>query len=91
MTESSNARRDKEADKHGYKKAQPVIRSMYPSESRGVMALHFSESFKAGWNARDAEVKALRDALKEVWSNGVCAGDLKDLVKEALKQHEEVK
>lgn len=62
------------AKNHGYEKANPVIRSMYPSKSRGQMAAEFSESFLLGCRTRQAEVDGLKkQALtlsKQIVENG---------------------
>lgn len=63
---TARERRDESAKNHGREKAIPAIRSMYPSESRGVMALHFSKSYEAGFNAgiTDEAVKALVESCQ---------------------------
>lgn len=56
--------RDKMAIQQGDNHANPIIRSMYPSKSRGEMAREFAQLFAVGWNAcwkyRDAEVAKLK-------------------------------
>ena len=52
------------AEKHGKLKATPVIRSMYPSKSRGEMSREFSESYKAGYQAAMKENEKLNDRVK---------------------------
>lgn len=49
---------EKLARTHGNLKAHPEIRSMYPSESRGVMAHHFGESFKEGYRQAESDTIA---------------------------------
>ena len=51
------------ANEHAIAKAKPMIRSMWPSESRSVMALHFSRSFEAGANAVLPDLRMAMEVL----------------------------
>lgn len=61
-------KRDELAKTMGNRHANPVIRSMYPSKSRGQMAGEFSQLYSLGFSdACDLlipEIEKLREALK---------------------------
>lgn len=87
-------RRDEAAGTHGREKAMPMIRSMYPSESRGVMALHFQRSFEAGadWGRADAIAEVLElirssDGRRVFIDNS--HGVAVDLLESRIKRREE--
>ena len=58
------------AEEMGRRHANPEIRSMYPSTSRGDMAKQFAQLFALGWDARAAEVSSLKAKLQaaEEWA-----------------------
>lgn len=59
--------RNAEAEEIANQYAIPLIRSMYPSLSRGEMARLFKEVFQAGWDARDKiDNEALKVAVEEL-------------------------
>ena len=63
----TNDERDKAAEAAGNSHANPVIRSMYPSKSRGQMAAEFATLFSLGWDAcslamRDTQNYMIRSA-----------------------------
>ncbi len=83
-------KRDELAKEQGRRHANPVIRSMYPSKSRGEMAREFAQLFALGFDAaialKEKEIERLRSAL-EVYSN---AGDddstfIEDCLERAMK------
>lgn len=53
------SKRDEMAKEWGDRHAIPIIRSLYPSKSRGEMAREFSQLFTLGWDAcaKDAEAR----------------------------------
>lgn len=55
----SNDQRDALAREVSRNIAQPVIRSMYPSRSRGQMQKEFEQVYTLGYNARDKQVELL--------------------------------
>lgn len=50
-------KRDELANEQGDRHANPIIRSMYPSRSRGQMAREFGQLFSIGWDAGYAVAK----------------------------------
>lgn len=61
-------KRDELAKTMGNRHANPVIRSMYPSKSRGQMAGEFSQLYSLGFSEACAllipEIEKLREALR---------------------------
>lgn len=57
--------KDRLAEEIGNRLANPIIRSMYPSKSRGQMAREFAQAFALGYDSRDGEVKILREANED--------------------------
>lgn len=54
------------AVEHGRLKATPVIRSMYPSISRGEMTELFADSFRIGYQSRDQEMNDMGERITEL-------------------------
>lgn len=60
MSDDLNKIRDELAREQGRRHAHPEIRSMYPMESRGVMAHQFAQLFSLGWDACAAEYERIK-------------------------------
>ncbi len=67
----NKSKRDELAEQHGNGIANPVLRSMICSMSRGSYALVLSDSFKAGYDAGYAEAQVLLSIMNEalLWAD----------------------
>lgn len=63
MIDHENKTVEQRAKEYGRKIANPVIRSMYPSKSRGEMADEFAYAFATGYNSRNEEINKLKEQL----------------------------
>lgn len=104
MSEKFEVARDEAAEQCGKGKATPVIRSMYPSQSRTQMAREFQQVFCEGadfgrkWTLESEAVRGLVEALEFIAKTGTGAGGavvvttqtLRTVAKEALAAFQKV-
>lgn len=80
MTDEQKQLRDEAARQQGDNHACPIVRSMYPSKSRGEMAREFAQLFSLGHDFAFDRAQVLVEALDTIiaQNSDMSDGDIRD-------------